>query len=555
MHILKSIIIIAILFTTCLAGEELQSRLDKLGPKTEKIDTDRYQSIMYVSVKSGSDTNGKGTPEQPWQTVKKALSQIAGSSEKNRIAVLVGQGRYESGSLEMIQYTDLYGGFSEDNWQRDIYQYRTFLSGKGENRVIIAADHSILDGFIIANGRVRGHGAGILCDDTSPEISNNIILDNMTLAPENFNYNRIHQEGNQGGGIACLFNAVPEIRNNIFYKNKTGIGMGAGIAVYGWVRVKGGPEARFVDNRMIDGLRVKIENNVFLENNSGINDTGRTRSSNGAAIGCAYEARPIIKNNLILNNKAQGRSDAGGIYVEYFSFPDIIENFILGNSSDDDGGGIYAMRSSHPLIQDNFIAGNYTEGGGPGGIRLSKEGRGKITGNTIVYNPGGGVLSVDSYMELSGNIIMDNPGGPGVTVRSVYSYFPAAMIHKNQFKNNANGPIEIAKNISVPPDVKQNSIYNISEKWAAENSDFNYEYKRNTAKGKIIEYSNDENKFVSRITISPQKNLTGVKTGDVVKIGKIWSVIKSINENTIEIWGQVKPENISGEEFFILPSY
>jgi hypothetical protein len=555
MKMIKSILISTILITVCFAGNGGESRFDGMGPKSEIINPDNYQSIIYVSVKSGSDTVGEGTREKPWQSIQKALSLITENNESNHFALFVAEGIYGSGTLRMKEYTDLFGGFSGADWNRDIFQNQTVLNGNGKNRVVIAANNSRLDGFVIINGRVKGHGAGILCDDTSPEISNNVITDNITCEPDDFNYTRIHQEGNQGGGIACFYNAVPVIRNNIFYKNKTGIGMGAGVAVYGWVRVKGGPETEFVNNRMVSGLRAKIENNVFIDNLSGIHDTGRTRSSNGAAIGCAYEARPIIKNNLILNNIAQGRSDAGGIYVEYFSFPDIIENYILGNGSDDDGGGIYVMRSSHPLIKDNYIAGNYTEGGGPGGVRLSKEGRATISGNTIVQNSGGGVLSVDAYMELFDNIIMDNPGGYGVSIRSVFSYFPAAEIRNNKFSNNEKGAIEIADNISIPPVIKENMMSKMSEEWADNNSDFEYDYQRNRIDGKINEYINDEIRYISTIRLLPDNRLNEVKVGDVIKIAKRWSVIKGINNNEIEIWGQLTPEDITLKEYTILPIY
>jgi hypothetical protein len=136
----------------------LDTGFDKIGPKTEKIDADSYQSIIYVSVKSGSDTVGEGTPEKPWQTIEMALSQISDNNASNHYALFVAAGIYGFGTLRMKEYTDLFGGFSESDWQRDIFQNQTIVNGNCKNRVIIAANNSRLDGFVIINGRVKGHG-------------------------------------------------------------------------------------------------------------------------------------------------------------------------------------------------------------------------------------------------------------------------------------------------------------------------------------------------------------------------------------------------------------
>ncbi len=279
----------------------------------------------------------------------------------------------------MKEWIDLFGGFCPQTWERDINKHRTVLDGANVRRVVLGADHARIDGFVIQRGLARSHGGGILCWDVSPTISNNVIVDNQVLEPEAFDAAHIHQAGTHGGGIACFYNAVPVIRNNIIANNKTAIGCGGGVVFYGWLRLDGVPEPTMQDDFVAGGLQAVLKNNVIVDNISGINDIHRTRSSSGGGVSCAYEARPLIQNNIISGNRALGRSDAGGVYCEFFTFPVIEGNWIVGNVSDDDGGGIYAMRSAHPLIRDNYIAGNWTTGGGAGGIRMSKEGRGRIS--------------------------------------------------------------------------------------------------------------------------------------------------------------------------------
>ena len=389
-----------------------------IGPKTIEVDIGIYQKVFYVSQKYGSDQNNDGSKNKPWQSINFALSKVINASPAQQHAIIVAEGIYSKSTIKMVEYADLYGGFSSKNWERDIDKYATILDGESVRRVVEGADHARLDGFTVRNGLSRSHGGGILCDDTSPTISNNLIVNNFVLEPEEFNHNRIHQEGHIGGGVACLYNAVPTIINNVFYGNRTSIGMGGAIAFYGWFRKKDAPSTGVENNRISGGLRGTVENNVIINNIAGINDVFRTRSSSGGGIACAYESRPVINNNLVALNQAMGNSDAGGIYCEYYSDPDIIGNWILGNIGDDDGGGFYTMRLGHPLLKENIIAGNFTTGRGIGGIRISKEGRARIVDNVIVQNPGGGVMCVDSYIELIHNVIASNPYGIGFLFRT-----------------------------------------------------------------------------------------------------------------------------------------
>jgi parallel beta-helix repeat protein len=421
--------------------------------------------------------------------------------------------------------------------------------------VVIGQNNSRIDGFYITNGLSRSHGAGILCEDTSPVITYNTISNNVVLEPVNFKRNRIHQEGNHGGGIACLFNAVPIIKNNLITDNRTSVGTGAGIAFYGWLRLDGVPETRMEDNFMVDGLQPLVKNNVLLNNISGVNDYSRTRSSSGGAISCAHEARPVIQNNVIIGNEARGRSDAGGIYSEYYSYPHIEGNWILGNICDDDGGGFYTMKTGNPVLKNNIIAGNWTHGGGVGGIRISKEGRATIINNLIIYNPGGGVRSVDSFVKLVGNVILYNSGSEGVGYSNKFSYMNSSIIQDNIIRDNEKGAIGISAGEGPEPLISNN---NVDDDWESKGEN-NYNriplFRERSIIGEAREIIYNQDTFITLVTLNDTAKTIKNINGKVIRVGNDWGVIKGYQNNIIHVWGLLKTSVRTSTGFEILPNY
>jgi hypothetical protein len=539
---------------TGYAQERYQSDISKTGPHTVQVDLSEYSTVLYVSGTKGSDQEGDGSRTKPWQTLTNALFQADGASGSGRTAVLVAAGKYAEWTFKMRPYVDLFGGFHPDSWKRDIHRNSTVLDGQRVRRVVTGASHARIDGFIITRGVVKYHGGGILCDDSSPTISNNFILDNMTLEPEDFDHNRIHQYGYHGGGIACLYNAVPVIVNNVISGNKTSVGMGAGIVFYGWLRIDGSEDPVLKEDHLVGGLRAICENNVIIGNTAGINDLNRTRSSSGGAIASAYESRPIIRNNVIAGNRAKGRSDAGGIYCEFYSYPDIIGNWVVGNVSDDDGGGIYSMRLGQPLITDNFIAGNWTTGGGSGGVRLSKEGRGDIYRNIIVHNQsGGGVQCVDSYMRLVGNTIMHNKGGGALTIVQNYQYFPGCQVRDNIMRGNEGEEIKIRVSLGNPVIAENN---NIQGGFSGEgNFDEAVPFNTSSLSGSIKNSS--INKPEMTTTFSLQKGLPDPHhlAGRIIRFMDHWTVIREAGKKSVTVWGVWEFAEDEKLEYEILADY
>ncbi|MBN2357787.1 right-handed parallel beta-helix repeat-containing protein [candidate division KSB1 bacterium] len=525
-----------------------------IGPRTKVVDLQSYQDIYHVSAQQGSDREGDGSREKPWRTLTAAMANIANAAADHAVAVLVSAGTYDSTTIVMKEWVDLFGGFCPVGWQRDIFKHRTILDGVRLRRVVVGADHARLDGFVIRRGVTTSHGAGILCVDVSPTISNNVIIDNLALEPADFDYQHIYQPGNHGGGIASFYNAVPVIRNNIIAQNRTSIGCGGGVAFYGWLRMEGITEPEMQDNFLVGGLQPVLENNVIVDNVSGLNDTRRTRSSSGGAVLCAHEARPVIRNNVIAGNRAMGRSDAGGIYIEYYSYPVIEGNWILGNVAEDDGGAIYTMRNGQPLIRANFVAGNWTTGGGVGGLRMSKEGRARVVENMIVHNQsGGGVQCIDSYMELEDNIIMHNKGGGALSYMQHFPYFSSSIVRRNIMRENERGTINIRQDYGRPLIVELNNIQGGFE--GEGNYDRKPEFIDDVVKGMALSVSFDPVSCTTTAVLKKAMDKKMQLAGRVMRLGKEWSVIRSADDKKIILWGDLSDARDEGLEFEIISQY
>jgi outer membrane protein OmpA-like peptidoglycan-associated protein len=121
---------------------------------------------------------------------------------------------------------------------------KTIIDGGGTGAVVIGAEGAVITGFTITNG-----AKGILCKNTRPVISRNIILDN------------------KGTGIHAIM-SLPQIENNIIYRNK-------------WTGI-------FLES--VRGTRTAIDHNVIVENGY-------------CGIFCAHHTAVAIHNNIITGNK------------------------------------------------------------------------------------------------------------------------------------------------------------------------------------------------------------------------------------------------------------
>jgi hypothetical protein len=438
----------------------------------------------------------------------------------------------------MKPYVDLYGGYDPADWKRDLTKHASVIDGEQVRRPVVGADHSRIDGFVIRNGKSAGPGGAILCQRCSPVIANNIIVDNLALEPADYIYGMFHQVGNDGGGIACNDGANPLISNNIIARNKTNIGNGGGIA------------ARNLSLPI-------IENNIICENRTGLKDNDpdkkkRARSSNGAGISlsnsASLEHRARIANNVISGNRVGGNSDAGGIYCEYDSSPEILHNYLLNNTCEDDGGAIYVMKLSDPFISGNTFAGN----NGGGTVRLSKEGRGHIHNNLFFSNPAGGFTCVDAWMVFSNNTIVDNPNAGGVINRHFLSMKPPVFINNLFYNNTGSSKVGVES-----PDAPQISHCNI-QGGSPGDSNFDADPKlvRDGTKGEIKSVAYDENRVQTRVVPAAPIQSPQAWVGRVIHVGAQWSVIAAASENELVAWGDLRnADAAAAKEYEIASTY
>ena len=231
----------------------------------------------------------------------------------------------------------------------------SFLNGEG--------NVARLDGFTIRGGsgtelsfvvsylgerqtynRVYGGGI-IISDNSSPQITNNIIEDNMV---------RTARRGvfGVGAGIAVLDHSNPLIENNTI-KSNYAEGYAGGIAV--WYH----SSPHLISNTIELNSAEDIAGGIFV----------------------AMECSPTIKGNYISNNSSRS---SGGLYIAHRSSGLISDNTIYDNSSNI-GAGILVWSTDDVDISDNHIALNEAEHYG-GGLFVGNESTVTVTGNTFKDN-------------------------------------------------------------------------------------------------------------------------------------------------------------------------
>jgi hypothetical protein len=503
------------------AAAQATSRFDpaQLGPRTESVHVQSYARVVYVSRETGSDATGDGTAKKPWATPQHALSAIADAAgPKNKCAVFVAAGTYDDSTLRLKPHVELFGGFDPATWKRNVTARASVLSGLGARRVVIGADDARLDGFTLREGLSTGPGGAVLCDGTSPVLSNNVIVDNASAEPAGNFSDMMHQVGNDGGAIACLNGASPTIANNLLARNHTGVGNGGAIACRNY-------------------SNPTIVNNVLCGNVAGRSDRDKSRSSNGGAISCSTSSRAVIRNNVVAGNRVTptSNSDAGGIYCEYDSSAEIAHNWIVGNFAEDDGGGIYVMKSSEPVIDSNVIAGNT----GGGAIRLSKDGRARIHNNVVFGNDTGDMNCVYSWMVLTNNTVVDNAGG-SVGYENQTPYFTAPVIANNIFYGNRLTEVRLSGNGAMPTV----SHCLVRGGFAGEgNLDQPPLFVDDGQRGTVEKLTFDAGAMTTAVTVADDLREPRSLAGRVVRIGRRWAVIKSAERRGLTVWGDALPED------------
>jgi hypothetical protein len=522
---------IIVLLVSCSPGVTekapalVQDTKQTFGRVMELVDFDAYRVLYHVS-NTGSDENGNGSETSPFATLQKAMDAVSDASESNPAAVLVAAGAYGEGPIQMQNYIDLFGGFDPGSWERDFEKYKTILSGGGRDRVLIADDHSRLDGFYIMNGRIRGNGGAIYCDGTSPEISNNYFHRNVTMGPIPWDPEYIHEKAHDGGAIYAANGASPTIRNNIFIGNETENGRGAAVALH---------------NRC-GGI---IQNNVFLHNSAGLKDSHR--SSDGGAVSVFDWCDPEIRDNLFIGNHALTKNDGGGLFVALWSSARIMGNYFFNNEAMDDAGALFIGGQEHrydspldPLppaedfyivVRGNIFMGNRNPSLNSGATRITMESRGEFSNNLAAFN--NGVYIQRSDLAIDNNTIVDN-----LLLKETKGGLQPCRIRNTVVMGKI--VIETAVDIS----------HCLLMEDEADNPSYEVAFREDGIKLQAIGVMTGEDRMETRLII--QGDYEGnILKNRVVRAGDRFTLVRENRGNRIILWDDLSSE----KEFMIMPSY
>ncbi|MFA3782231.1 right-handed parallel beta-helix repeat-containing protein [Melioribacteraceae bacterium 4301-Me] len=498
-----------------------------IHPKTQRLDLSKFSKIVYVSKINESNLQN-GTKQYPFGAIKAALESLNNLSENSQAAVLVSQGIYTEETIYLIKYVHLFGGFNPKTWERDIDKYETVLTNDKEGRLIIAENSTTIDGFIIRGARYRGKGAAIYCEGTSPMITNNFFIDDMSLKPLNWKPKYWHETANDGGAIYGKDGASPIIKNNLFIENKTECGRGGACAF---------------DNQ----CNPKIIDNVFYRNQTGLDDP--MRSSDGGAVSIFRWSKGLIEGNIFLSNSSHSNNDAGALFVALWSSPVIRNNIFVDNESGDDAGALFVGGQEHrydkPLdtyppkdkfyviIENNTFIGNRNPSMNSGAMRFTMESRGKFSKNVVAQN--NGIYFQRSETEITDNIILDKM----LVIETKES------LGKSLIKNNIIWADFVLDQTIA--DVQNNNLldadsFNGNQKLTPEFKDDGL---------LLLVYSAYFVKDKNYSELIVNNNSIPNLIGRIVKSDDKWSIVKSYKDNTLQIWG-----NFSGvTQIQVLPTY
>ena len=269
--------------------------------------------------------------------------------------------------------------------------HRGFYFHTGEEQ------NSVLDGFTITNG-CAGEGGGIMCWESSPTITNNII----TL-------NRTSFDADGGGGIKCRGGSPTIINNTISHNSCPPGGGGGGIRCYE-------ADSPTITDNIIShntasqgaGIQIQfctptISNCTFTAN-----------STDGMGGGIITNSDIILANCIFSGNTA---GKGAGVYI-YHSNPTLLNCSFIDNSADYSGGGMYNNNSS-PTVTGCSFTRNFAWDGEGAGIYNRDNSSPTVTDCTFINNWSEGGSGISNYWYSDPNVTgctftengVEGPGG------------------------------------------------------------------------------------------------------------------------------------------------
>jgi hypothetical protein len=486
------------------------------GPKTHIIKIDGYSQIFFVA-KDGSDEKNRGTRDNPFKTIQYAVSKADHTTESKKTALFIAEGIYDGETIVLKPFVDVYGGFNRESWERDVGLYPTEINIKKEHRAIVADDHCIIDGFIISDSEYRGKGAAIYCDGASPKISNNKFINNKSLKPPDWNPTYWHETANDGGAIYGKDGAAPLIKNNLFAYNKTENGRGAAIAF---------------DNE----CDPQIVNNVFYKNESGLDDP--MRSSDGGAVSIFRWSKGLIDGNIFLSNYAGSKNDAGAVFIALWSSTRIRNNIFVDNECGDDAGALFVGGQEHRYdtaldpfpprenyyitIENNYFIANRNPSMNSGAMRFTMESRGEFVNNIVAQN--NGIYFQRSETEIRNNIILDN-----MLVIETKDYLDQTLI-----KNNIIWADFVLQ--ETVAEIRDNYMFQ-ADKFEGNKNKFPG-FLDNGINFSVLSASYRKAENYSELVIQDARNVLSENLSDrIVNAEGRWGVVKNCDDHILRVWG------------------
>jgi len=208
-----------------------------------------------------------------------------------------------------------------------------FLEGEGPG--------SVLDGVTIT--RANGGWAGaIMCDDTSPTITNCVFRDNHT---------------GEGAGIYCETRSSATITHCVFTENTARTGAGIHVTRHSRPLIS---KCAFINNSaefggaIYSGIGAEpvIEHCTIKWN---------TAQESGAGIYCEFASSPLVSHTTFYENSAP---EGAAVYCQDSSSPTLNHCALSRNTAETRGGAISCLNSSPPTLLDCVLAMNSADLGG-----------------------------------------------------------------------------------------------------------------------------------------------------------------------------------------------
>ncbi len=223
--------------------------------------------------------------------------------------------------------------------QDTTYISQTIIDGDSIGSVVVFMNaensNSILSGFTIRNGSgFYARGGGIKCiNNSSPKLKNLVVTENTA---------------GYGGGISCENNSNPILENLIVVNNHAyGAGLGGGL----FCMFDSSP---VIINSLISSNTALYGGGCYYESNcnsnlENVSINNNSAKYNGGGLYCVDFCSLSLLNVKIFENSAD---QGGGIYYRY-SYPPILENVTIKENSATKGGGIYTRNSSLNFDTEN----------------------------------------------------------------------------------------------------------------------------------------------------------------------------------------------------------